>query len=79
MKFQMRIGNLESDLKKIKIRSIYKGIIDIFTSVCNKNLNDNYYNKLNTLLEVLNKYPKNKKINELCGYLNRYLLFTPKR
>lgn len=69
MKFQMRIGNLESDLKKIKIRSIYKGIIDIFTSVCNKNLNDNYYNKLNTLLEVLNKYPKNKKINELCGFL----------
>ena len=70
IKFQIRIGNLESDLKKIKIRSIYKGIIDVFTSVCNKNLNDNYYNKLNTLLEVLAKYPKNNKINELCSFLS---------
>ena len=70
IQFQIRIGNLESDLKKIKIRSIYKGIIDVFTYVCKQNLNDNYYNKLNTLLEVLAEYPKNNKINELCSFLS---------
>ena len=43
MSMQVKISNLELDLKKIKIRSIFKGIIDIFASVFNIELNDYYY------------------------------------
>ena len=60
MSMQVKISNLELDLKKIKIRSIFKGIIDIFASVFNIELNDYYYIKLEKILDTLGKYKKNE-------------------
>ena len=75
MSMQVKISNLELDLKKIKIRSIFKGIIDIFASVFNIELNDYYYIKLEKILDTLGKYKKNEAINELSIFLqNIYYL-----
>ena len=68
MKVTMNAMKLE--LKKIKIRSLYKGIIDIFCHVYNVNLNNNYYNKLNDLLYEFDiRYEENPKIKELKNFL----------
>ena len=56
-------------LKKIKILSLYKAIIDIFCHVYCINLNNNYYNKLNDLFYVLEDYTENNKIKELKQFL----------
>ena len=66
---KMSVDSLKLELKKIKIRSIYKGVIDIFCHIYNINLNNNYYNKLNELLYVLEKYTENNKIKELKQFL----------
>ncbi len=66
----VRIGNLESELKQIKIRSLYKGIIDGFSFLYNINLNKNYYYKLNLVLDSLEKkYDNNKIVNEFKDFL----------
>ena len=59
---------MDFDLKKIKIHSIYNGIIDIFASVYNIKTDD-YYNKLTAILKELNKYPENNKVKELKEFL----------
>ena len=66
---KMRIGMLETDLKKIKIRSLYKGIIDAFVHVYKINPENNYYNKLNDLLNELNESPRNQTIEEFKTFL----------
>lgn len=66
---KMRIGMLETDLKKIKIRPLYKGIIDAFAYIYKINLDNNYYNKLNYLLNELNKSPQNQAIEEFQNFL----------
>ena len=66
---KMSVDSLKLELKKIKIRSIYKGVIDIFCHIYNINLNNNYYNKLNDLLYVLENYTENNKIKELKQFL----------
>lgn len=66
---KMSVDSLKLELKKIKIRSIYKGVIDIFCHVYCINLNNNYYNKLNDLLYVLEDYTENNKIKELKQFL----------
>ena len=69
MNLNFRIGLLESELKQIKIRSLYKGIIDGFSFLYGINLNDNYYSKLNSLLFSLKKYDNNKIVNEFKEFL----------
>ena len=66
---KISVDSLKLELKKIKIRSIYKGVIDIFCHVYNINLNNNYYNKLNDLLYVFENYTENQKIKELKQFL----------
>ena len=66
---KISVDSLKLELKKIKIRSIYKGVIDIFCHVYNINLNNNYYNKLNDLLYVFENYTENNKIKELKQFL----------
>ena len=75
---KVKVGSLEFDLKKIKIRSIYKSIIDIFCNAYDKNLNDNYYNKLNNLLYILEQYEENDKIAELKQFLVDIYYFLQK-
>ena len=65
---KFKVGIMDFDLKKIKIHSIYNGIIDIFASVYNIKTDD-YYNKLTAILKELNKYPENNKVKELKGFL----------
>ena len=69
MNSKIRIGILESDLKKIKIRSLYKGIIDIFAFVYQINIEDYYYNKLCALISILDNFPYTKKVEELKNFL----------
>lgn len=38
---------MDKDLKKIQMRSLYKGIIDIFAFFCNEKIDDYYINKSN--------------------------------
>ena len=78
MSMQVKISNLELDLKKIKIRSIFKGIIDIFASVFNIELNDYYYIKLEKILDTLGKYKKNEAINELSIFLQNIYYYLHK-
>ena len=78
MSMQVKISNLELDLKKIKIRSIFKGIIDIFASVFNIELNDYYYIKLEKILDTLGKYKKNEAINELSIFLQNIYYYLDK-
>ena len=78
MSIQVKISNLELDLKKIKIRSIFKGIIDIFASVFNIELNDYYYIKLEKILDTLGKYKKNEAINELSIFLQNIYYYLHK-
>ena len=78
MSMQVKISNLELDLKKIKIRSIFKGIIDIFASVFNIELNDYYYIKLEKILDKLGKYKKNEAINELSIFLQNIYYYLHK-
>ena len=66
---KISVDSLKLELKKIKISSIYKGVIDIFCHVYSINLNNNYYNKLNDLLYVLENYKENNKIKELKQFL----------
>ena len=66
---KISVDSLKLELKKIKIRSIYKGVIDIFCHVYSINLNNNYYNKLNDLLYVFENYTENQKIKELKQFL----------
>ena len=72
------VDSLKFELKKIKIRPVYKGIIDIFCHVYCINLNNNYYNKLNDLLYVLEKYKENNKIKELKLFLIDIYYFLQK-
>lgn len=69
MNTKIRTSLLETDLKKIKISSLYKGIIDIFAYVYNININDFYYKKLNSLLNILDKFTNSQKIQELKDFL----------
>ena len=78
MSMQVKISNLELDLKKIKIRSIFKGIIDIFASVFNIELNDYYYIKFEKILDTLGKYKKNEAINELSIFLQNIYYYLHK-
>ena len=78
MSMQVKISNLELDLKKIKIRSIFKGIINIFASVFNIELNDYYYIKLEKILDTLGKYKKNEAINELSIFLQNIYYYLHK-
>ena len=78
MSMEVKISNLELDLKKIKIRSIFKGIIDIFASVFNIELNDYYYIKLEKILDTLGKYKKNEAINELSIFLQNIYYYLHK-
>lgn len=78
MSMQVKISNLEVDLKKIKIRSIFKGIIYIFASVFNIELNDYYYIKLEKILDTLGKYKKNEAINELSIFLQNIYYYLHK-
>ena len=78
MSMQVKISNLELDLKKIKIKSIFKGIIDIFASVFNIELNDYYYIKLEKILDTLGKYKKNEAINELSIFLQNIYYYLHK-
>ena len=66
---KMTVDSLNLELKKVKIRSLFKGIIDIFCSVYGLNLKDNYYNKLNSLLLELEELTQNNKIIELKDFL----------
>ena len=67
---KVTMDSLKLELKKNKILSLYKGIIDIFCYVYNVNLNDNYYNKLTGLLyEFDDRYKENLKIKELKNFL----------
>ena len=45
LRFKMSL--MDKDLKKIQMRSLYKGIIDIFASICNEKIDDYYINKSN--------------------------------
>ena len=78
MSMQVKISNLELDLKKIKIRPKFKGIIDIFASVFNIELNDYYYIKLEKILDTLGKYKKNEAINELSIFLQNIYYYLHK-
>ena len=66
---KIAMDSLKLELKKIKIRSLYKGIIDIFCSVYDLSLEGNYYKKLNNLLYELEKLTENDKIKELKEFL----------
>ena len=66
---KIAMDSLKLELKKIKIRSLYKGIIDIFCSVYDLGLEGNYYQKLNNLLYELEKLTENDKIKELKEFL----------
>lgn len=67
LKFKLNV--LDLDLKKNKLRSLYKGIIDVFASTYEIELNDYYYNKLKKIIIVLDKSPKNQKVDELKSFL----------
>lgn len=69
MNTKIRTSLLETDLKKIKISSLYKGIIDIFAYVYNININDFYYKKLNSLVNILDKFTNSQKTQELKDFL----------
>ena len=45
LRFKMSL--MDKDLKKIQMRSLYKGIIDIFAFFCNEKIDDYYINKSN--------------------------------
>ena len=77
LKFQLNITDL--DLKKIKLRSLYKGVIDIFASVYEIELNDYYHNKLRKILNKLQQFPKNHKVVELKNFLIDIYFYLQKR
>ena len=60
---------LKPEFKKINIRSIYKGILDIFSSVFKLNLNDTYNNKMNNIISEISNLPQNEKVKELKAFL----------
>lgn len=69
LRLKFKIGIMDLDLKKIKMRSIYKGIIDVFSSVYKIKIDDYYYNKLTAILNKLNKYPEKNQVKELKEFL----------
>lgn len=78
MNMQVKINNLELDLRKIKIRSVFKGVIDIFSYVFNIDINDYYFNKLGKLLDKLFTFKKNDRIDELCDFLRNTYYYLHK-
>ena len=69
LQLKFKVNVLDLDLKKIKLRSLYKGIIDVFASTYGIELNDYYYNKLKKIIIVLDKSVQNQKVDELKSFL----------
>ena len=57
------------DLRKIQLRSLYKGIIDIFSSIYKIKIDDYYSSKLREIINRLNNLPTSKTIIELKEFL----------
>ena len=57
------------DLRKIQLRSLYKGIIDIFSSIYKIKIDDYYSSKLRSIINRLDNLPSSKKIIELKEFL----------
>lgn len=70
---KIRMEILENDLKKIKIKSLFKEIIDFFSYIYNIKIDDSYYNKLSNILNVIDNYSANKNKEEFkCFLLDIY-------
>ena len=69
IQLRFRMSHMEMDLKKIKLRSLYKGIIDIFANIYHIEINDYYKNKLEGILKRLNQIKSNEKVEELEEFL----------
>ena len=72
---EVKIQGLEMDMKIIKIRAIYKGIIDIFAKVFKINLWDSYYVKNEKIFKSLSSFPKSEKVSELKNFLSNILSY----
>jgi hypothetical protein len=57
------------DLRKIQLLSLYKGIIDIFSSIYKIKIDDYYSSKLKSIINRLDNLPSSKKIIELKEFL----------
>ena len=64
-----KVSILRTDLRKIKLRSLYKGIIDIFSSIYKIKIDDYYSSKLRSIINRLDNLPSSKKIIELKEFL----------
>ena len=69
LKLRFQISNMDKDLKQIKMRSLFKGIIDIFTKVFKIKIDDSYKNKLDAILKCLNRHQNTKTISEFKKFL----------
>ena len=76
LRFKMSL--MDKDLKKIQMRSLYKGIIDIFASICNVKIDDYYINKLNSILNCLDELTQTNIIIELKEFLLSIYAFLQK-
>ena len=57
------------DLRKIQLRSLYKGIIDIFSSIYKIKIDDYYISKSRAIINQLNNFLTSKTIIELKEFL----------
>ena len=64
-----KVSILRMDLRKIQLRSLYKGIIDIFSSIYKIKIDDYYSSKLRSIINRLDNLPSSKKIIELKEFL----------
>ncbi len=70
-----KVKGLQLDMKTIKVRSVYKGIIDIFTKVFGLNLYDSYKVKIQKIFNSLESFPQNDKVSELEEFLSNILFY----
>ena len=63
------------DLKIIKVRAIYKGIIDIFAKVFKLDLWNSYRVKNEEISKSLSSFPPSEKVSELKYFLSKILSY----
>lgn len=77
-KMEKKIGDLQLDMKIIKVRTVYKAIIDIFAQVFGLNLSDSYREKKDKIINQLKLFGQNKNIKDLQDFLEDILLYIYK-
>ena len=74
-KMEREINDLQLDMKIIKIRTVYKAIIDIFAKVFGLDLLDSYKVKKDNIINQLELFGQNEKVKDLQNFLSAILWY----